>query len=108
VRRLAVAGQFLASLIAFSGSALAFFRDGALAPLKQCEIVLPALADGDTDARTGLVRDDAWGFLGGALFLPAGGTPLFVCGRSTGLSATSTTITANCGLPSCTGFLPGT
>jgi hypothetical protein len=82
-------------------------RDGALAPLAQCKIVLLSPADGDTDHLAGLVRDDELGFLGVALLLPAVGAPLVFCGRSIGLSAPSTTITSNGVPPACKVFFPG-
>jgi hypothetical protein len=107
VRGVTVAVQFLESLLAFIGSALDLCCDGDLAPLAQCAIVLPSLADGDPDDLPGLVRDDELGFLRVALLLPAVGAALFFCGRSTGLSATSTTLTAHGVLPACHGFLPG-
>jgi hypothetical protein len=95
LRGLAVAVQFLDPLIAFICQTLSLCRDGDLAPLAQGKIVLPSLADGDTENLAGLLRDDALGVLGVALLLPAVGAPLFFCGRSIGLSVTSTTITAN-------------
>ena len=69
--------QFLYPLIAFVAYAFYRFRQGEMAPLEQFEIVLPSLADGDTDALAGLVRDDELGFLRVALLLPTGVAPLF-------------------------------
>ena len=73
----AVAVQFLSPLIAFVCETLYLCRYGDLAALAQLKIVLASLADGDTDNRAGLVRDDELGFLGVALFLPAVVAPLF-------------------------------
>jgi hypothetical protein len=106
-RGVAVTVQFLESLIAFVCSTLDLWRSGDPTPLEQFAIVLSALANGDTDELAGLLRDDEWGFLGGAFFLPAVGAPLFLCGRSTGLSAPSTTITSNGVPPAGQCFLPG-
>ena len=107
-RGLAITVEFLEPLIASIGQTLYLVLDGDFAPLEQFEIVLPALTDGDTDDLAALVRDDELGFLGMALFLPAVVFPLFFCGRSTGLSPTSTMITANCAPFSRNVFLPGT
>ena len=78
LRCLAVAVPLLYPLITFVCSTLSLCRDGALAPLAQFEIVLPSLADGDTDHRAGLWRDDELGLLRvAALLLPAGVAPRF-------------------------------
>jgi hypothetical protein len=99
--------EFLQPLIAAVCQTLYLVLYGDLAPLEQLEIVLPSLADGDTDDLAGRVRYDKLGFLGMTLFLPAVVLPLFFCGRSTGLSPTSTMITANCAPFSRKAFLPG-
>jgi hypothetical protein len=99
--------QFLYALIAFVAYALCRGVYDEVTALEEFEIVLPSLADSDTEDLAGLVRDDALGFLGVALLLPAVVAPLFFCGFSTGLSATSTTITANAVPPSRNFFLPG-
>jgi hypothetical protein len=70
--------------------------------------VLASFADSDTDDLAGLLRDNDLGFLGMALLLPAVVAPLFFCGRSTGLSATSATITANAVPSAHNFFFPGT
>ena len=79
--------EFLYALIASVCQTRYVFLYGYFAPLEQFEVVLAALADGDTDYLAALMRDDELGFLGMALFLPAVISPLFFCGRSTGLSA---------------------
>jgi hypothetical protein len=107
-RGLAIAVEFQETLIASVCQTLYLVLYGDFAPLEQCEIVLPSLADGDTDDLAGLVRHDQLGFLGMALFLPAVVLPLFFCGRSTGLSPTSTMIAANCAPFSRNRLLPGT
>ena len=84
------------------------FLYGYFAPFEQFAVVLAAPADGDTYYLAALMRDDELGVLGMALFLPAVISPLFFCGRSTGLSPTSTRITANCVPSSRNFFLPGT
>jgi hypothetical protein len=95
LRRLALVVPLLYALVASIGSTLALGLDGDLAPLDQFEIVLTSLPDGKTDNFTGLLGDDSWRFLGVAFLLSALGLPLFFCGRSTGLSATSITMTSN-------------
>jgi hypothetical protein len=106
-RGLAITVQFLDALIASVCTTLYLVLYGYFAPLEQFEIVLASLADGDTDDLAALVRDDELGLLSMALFLPAVVWPLFFCGRSTGLSPTSTMITANSMLSSRNFFLPG-
>ena len=106
-RGLALTVEFLYALITSVCETLYLCLYGYLAPLEQFEIVLASLADGDTDDLAALVCDDELGLLGMALFLPAVVWPLFFCGRSTGLSPTSTMITANSVPFSRNFFLPG-
>jgi hypothetical protein len=69
--------------------------------------VLASLADGDTDDLARPLSDDELYFLSVAFLLPTVVAPLFFCGRSTGLSATSMTMTLN-GMASVHNrFLPG-
>jgi hypothetical protein len=100
--------EFLDALRASVCEALYLFLYGDLAPLAQFKIVLASRADGDTDDLAAFVCDDELRLLRMALFLPAVVRPLFFCGRSTGLSPTSTMIMANSVPSSRHFFLPGT
>ena len=92
---LAITVEFLDALVASVCKTLYLVLDGDFAPLEQFKIVLASLADGDTDDLAAFVCDDELRLLRMALFLPAVVRSLFFCGRSTGLSPTSTMITAN-------------
>jgi hypothetical protein len=105
---LAMAVQFLDPLITAVGSTFDLGLDGERAPLAQCASVLAALAYCDTEELARLVCDDDLRFLGMTFLLPAVVWPLFFGGRSMGLSATSTTITAMEVPPTRNFFLPGT
>ena len=74
---LALAVQFLYSLIASICSTLDLCLYGELAPLEQCAIVLASLAYCDTDDLECLMRDDDLRFLGMAFLLPTIVWPLF-------------------------------
>ena len=106
LRGLAVTVQLLDPLITLVRSTLSLCRHGDLASLAQVARVRPALADSDPADRAGRLHNDELGFLRVALFLAAVVTPLFFCGRSPGLAATSTTSTSNGVALFCNFFFP--
>lgn len=103
-----MAVPFLEPLIAAVCETFDRFGKRDPASLEQLEIVLSALANSDTDNLAGSLGDDDLRLVGVAFLLPAVVAPLFFGGRSTGLSAASTTTTSNGVSSAHKRLLPGT
>jgi hypothetical protein len=103
----ALGGQFLQPLLPPVPQTLDRGSNPDFAPLEECEAMFAALADGCTnDLPTAEVYKELR-FLDIALLFPTVVPPLFFCGRSSGLSVASMTMTSTCVPSSRNFFLPG-
>jgi len=98
LRRTTLGGPLLQPLIASIAQALNCRRQADLAAREELEVVLAPLAYGRAEGLPTALVDHELGFLRMAPLLATVVAALFFCGRSSGLSVASSTITSNWGL----------